>query len=49
MALTVNAIMSSVMNNPDVAVIGLAAGYLLKTALSMKKRRSNGIGGGGIV
>jgi hypothetical protein len=43
MALTVNSIMSGVMSNPDVAVVGLAAGFLLRWAMSMKKRRSSGV------
>ena len=45
MALTVNSIMTGVMNNPDVAAVGLAAGFILKWALGM--RSNNGIGGGG--
>ena len=46
MAFTVNSIMSGVMNNPDVAAVGLAAGFLLKTAMAWRKKRKNGIGGG---
>jgi len=45
MAFTVNSIMSGVMNNPDVAVVGLAAGFLLAKAMSYRKKRNNGIGG----
>jgi len=39
-------IMNSVMQNPDVAAIGIAVGFLLKWALDMKKKRSRGMGGG---
>lgn len=46
MALTVNSIMTGVMNNPDVAAVGLAAGFILAKALGMRKNR-NGLGGGG--
>jgi len=45
MAFTVNSIMSGVMNNPDVAVVGLAAGFTCKKAMSYRKKRNNGIGG----
>lgn len=45
MALTVSSIMSGVMNNPDVAAVGLAAGFILAKAMNMRKRRNNGIGG----
>jgi len=44
MALTVNSIMSGVMNNPDVAAVGLIVGFILRWAMSMRKRR--GMGGG---
>lgn len=46
MALTVNSIMSGVMNNPDVAAVGLAAGFLLAKAMSWRKKNSMGMGGG---
>lgn len=45
MALTVNSIMSGVMNNPDVAAVGLAVGFILAKAMGMRKNQ--GIGGGG--
>lgn len=45
MALTVNSIMSGVMNNPDVAVVGLVVGFILAKAMNMRKRRG-GMGGG---
>lgn len=38
-------IMNSIMQNPDVAAIGIVVGFLIKTALDMKKRR-RGVGGG---
>jgi len=46
MAFTVNSIMSGVMNNPDVAVVGLAVGFILAKAMSWRKNRGTGMGGG---
>lgn len=40
MALTVNSIMSGVMNNPDVAVIGLAFGFAVGYWKARSKYRS---------
>lgn len=45
MALTVSSIMSGVMNNPDVALIGVVIGFIL--AKVMGRRRRGGFGGGG--
>lgn len=44
MALTVNSIMTGVMNNPDVAAVGLVVGFILAKAMSMRKN-SMGMGG----
>jgi hypothetical protein len=46
MALTVNSIMSGVMSNPDVAAVGLVAGFILAKAMGMRKKRGMGMGGG---
>lgn len=46
MAFTVSSIMNGVMNNPDVAAVGLVAGFILAKALGMRKRNSMGMGGG---
>lgn len=46
MALTVNSIMSGIMNNPDVAAIGLVVGFILAKAMNYRKRNSMGMGGG---
>ena len=40
MAVTVASIMNGVMTHPDVAVIGLAVGFVLAKALDMRKRRN---------
>lgn len=39
-------ILQCVMNNPTVAGIGVAAGFVLAKALQMRKRRNQGFGGG---
>jgi len=44
MALTVNSIMSGVMNNPDVAVVGLAFGFAAGFWFARSKYR-NSMGG----
>lgn len=46
MAMNVNSIMTGVVNNPDVAAVGLAAGFLLAKAMAMRKNRGMGMGGG---
>ena len=38
-------IIESIMQNPDVAAVGVAVGFLIKFALDMKKR-NRGVGGG---
>lgn len=40
-------ILQCVMNNPTVAGIGVAAGFILAKAMDMRKRRNQGFGGGG--
>jgi len=34
-------IIESIMQNPDVAAVGVAVGFLIKFALDMKKKRRN--------
>lgn len=46
MAFTVSSIMSGIMNNPDVAAVGLVAGFILAKAMAYRKRNSMGMGGG---
>jgi hypothetical protein len=41
---TLNAIMTNVMTNPDVAVVGILIGFIL--AKAMNRRRRSGFGGG---
>ncbi|MFB6144832.1 MAG: hypothetical protein ABEJ98_05975 [Candidatus Nanohaloarchaea archaeon] len=41
MAGTVEALISSTMNNPDVAAIGMVIGFILAKALGMRNRRRN--------
>lgn len=43
---SVNSIMNGVMNNPDIAAVGLVAGFILAKAMSYRKRNSMGMGGG---
>ena len=40
MAVTVAYVMNGVMARPDVAVIGLAVGFILAKALDMRKKRN---------
>ena len=42
----VDSIMTGMMNNPDVAAVGLVIGFILAKAMSMRKRRGMGMGGG---
>lgn len=41
-------ILQCVMNNPTVAGIGVAAGFVLAKAMQMRKRNRGGMGGGGM-
>lgn len=47
MALTVSSVMNGLYNNPDVAAIGLVAGFILAKAMQYRKRRRNSFGGMG--
>ena len=38
-------ILQCVMNNPTVAGIGVAAGFVIAKAMDMRKRRNQGFGG----
>lgn len=42
----VNQLMNGVMANPDVALIGVAAGFLLAKIMNMRKSGMGGMGGG---
>ena len=39
-------ILQCVINNPTVAGIGVAAGFVIAKAMDMRKRRNQGFGGG---
>lgn len=46
MAVTVESLISSMMSNPDVLVVGAAIGFIFAKALGMRRNRMGGMGGG---
>lgn len=46
MALTVNSVMNSMMSNPEVVAISVAAGFVLAKVLGLRNRGMGGMGGG---
>lgn len=47
MALTISSLMSGIMSNPDVLVVGVAAGFILAKVMG-RRNRGMGMGGGGM-
>lgn len=46
MAYTMQALMTGAMNNPDVLIMGIAAGFIIAKFMNQRNRNS-GFGGGG--